>query len=376
MKILYVCGQINSPGGIQRVAIDKANYFCGLPDFEVGILTSPSRDAEPYFPIDSRVRVFVAPCTDQTENGTRLSLFRRISQIFKFRRFSREVIQDFRPDIIVHSGGYEIIYMWLLPGIKKWICEFHFSRGNQKWLPRRNRSAMVIRKIVSKIMDFLRTRADLFVVLTKEDMKDWLESGLNFKRIAQIYNSIDFPPLKKAPRKKRIIAVGRLDFQKRFEDLIEIWALLEKDFPEWEVDIYGEGKDRKKLEGKIEYHRLSRIFLRGNSTEIPNEMAASAIFVMTSGFEGQPMVLLEAMASALPCISFDFKCGPRDMISDGETGFIVGNRDFKIFAEKLAFLMSNEEIREKMGEAGNQMLKKKYSMENIMKQWEEIYRTL
>lgn len=376
MKILYVCGQINSPGGVQRVAIDKANYFCRQADFEVGILTSPSRNAEPYFPIDSRVRVFVAPCTDQTENCTRLSLFRRISQIFKFRRFSREVIRDFRPDIVVHSGGYEIIYMWLLPGIKKWICEFHFSRSNKKWLPKRNRIAMAIRRIVSKVMDFLRTRADLFVVLTKEDMNDWLESGLKFKRIAQIYNSIDFPPQKEVPRKKRIIAVGRLDFQKRFEDLIEIWKLLEKDFSEWEVDIYGEGEDRKKLEEKIERDGLSRIFLRGNSTEIPKEMATSAIFVMTSGFEGQPIVLLEAMAAALPCISFDFKCGPRDMISDGETGFIVEKRDIKIFAEKLAFLMSNKEVREKMGEAGNQILKKKYSVENIMNQWKKIYHTL
>lgn len=377
MRILYVCGQINSAGGVQRVAIDKANYFCAQPGYDVGILTSPSRATSPHFPIDARVKIFVAPEAERSKSWTRLSLLQRVRAVFRYRKFARNVLREFQPDIVVHSGGYEIIYMWHLYGDKKWICEFHFARDDGKYLPRRSRFEMLVRKFVSKLMDLLRTRADLFVVLTKEDLQAWISSGLKFKRITQVYNSVELPCFRSdAERKKRIIAVGRLDFQKRFEDLIEIWAKLEKRFPEWEVDIFGEGSDKELLEEKIKENNLSRIFLRGRSSRIVEEMFSSSVFVMTSAFEGQPIVLLEAMSCALPCVTFDFKCGPRDMISDGETGFIVENRDANIFAEKLALLMTDEELRKKMGNAGEKKARGQYSQQEIMNQWKEIYQNL
>lgn len=118
-------------------------------------------------------------------------------------------------------------------------------------------------------------------------------------------------------KNKKIIAMGRLNNQKGFDLLIEAWSKLESDFKDWEVNIFGDGALKEQLQKQIDNKNLKKIFLRGYSKDVAKDMADASIFVLTSRYEGFGLVLLEAQALGLPCVSFDCKEGPSEIIDDG-----------------------------------------------------------
>ena len=96
---------------------------------------------------------------------------------------------------------------------------------------------------------------------------------------------------------------------------------------------------------------------------------------MSSRYEGFPMVLPEAMACGVPCVSFDAPCGPAEIISDGEDGFITPVGDVQGLAEKLSLLMSDDDLRIKMGKNARRNVMR-YSVDRIMKQWVDLFEAL
>ena len=108
---------------------------------------------------------------------------------------------------------------------------------------------------------------------------------------------------------------------------------------------------------------------------IMEEYLKSSIYVMSSVFEGFAMVLLEAMACGLPCVSFDCPYGPRNVITDGEDGFLVDYLNSKALADSICKLIEDEGLRKQMGKNGrNNVLR--YSRESIMPQWISLFESI
>ena len=101
---------------------------------------------------------------------------------------------------------------------------------------------------------------------------------------------------------------------------------------------------------------------------IMEEYLKSSIYVMSSVFEGFAMVLLEAMSCGLPCVSFDCPYGPRNVITDGEDGFLVEYLNSQALADQICNLIENEELRKRMGSNGRRNVLR-FSRETIMPQW-------
>ena len=213
------------------------------------------------------------------------------------------------------------------------------------------------------------------VLLTKEDKDTYFKNNNKF---IYIHNPVTFDSTNTINynlNSNYVIGVGRLNTQKDFISLIKAWHLVQKECPTWKLKIVGEGPERTNLEQEIKRLNLGNsVILTGYSNNVRKEMLESSIFVMTSFFEGFPLVLLEAMSCGLPPVTFTYRCGPKDIIIDGNNGLLIYNRDIKSLSEKLIYLIQHPDIRKDMG---NQALTRvdNFSINNIIDKWMQLFQS-
>jgi glycosyltransferase involved in cell wall biosynthesis len=215
-------------------------------------------------------------------------------------------------------------------------------------------------------------KADAIVTLTKEDAQEWK----NAKRVKIIPNFSIMPIMNRTNcESKKVIAVGRLEWQKGYDRLIHIWEIVTPKHPNWQLDIFGEGSLEAELKSCIQKAGLSNVTIHPFTNNISQEYASSSICVLTSRFEGFSLVLLEAMRHGLPCIAFNCPYGPKDLIDDKKSGYIIENDNIDQFAERLNYLIENIDVRKKFSE--EVVLKSNnYNVDNIMYLWRELFCTL
>lgn len=188
-----------------------------------------------------------------------------------------------------------------------------------------------------------------------------------------IPNAVQLPPIDRSPAPHlRLVAAGRLVPQKGFDLLLEAFAAIARQFPEWRLTIWGEGPERDSLERQRDRLGLAgRVELPGVSP-LPGGWVASAdAFVLSSRFEGWGIVLLEAMAAGLPVISFDCEWGPAEMITPGENGILVPVGDAQALSRALALVMCDPELRDRLGRAAA-ALGGNFAPERICELWDEV----
>jgi glycosyltransferase involved in cell wall biosynthesis len=176
---------------------------------------------------------------------------------------------------------------------------------------------------------------------------------------------------------KVVVAAGRLSRSKGFDRLLDAWAVVVRDHPDWHLKIFGQGNERDALSQQVRALGLdAHASLMGYSTRIREEMAEASVFALASRAEGYPMVILEAMSCGLPVVAFDCHTGPREMIEHGFDGLLVPDDDVKGLAEALSSLVEKgPEGRRPMGQAA--LLKaKEQSQRNIGARWESLLQPL
>jgi glycosyltransferase involved in cell wall biosynthesis len=145
---------------------------------------------------------------------------------------------------------------------------------------------------------------------------------------------------------------------------------------DWELKIFGGGKLQGELEQQIDELGLrGSARLMGYTDKLPQAMAEASFYVMSSRFEGFPMVLLEAMRCGLPIVSYDCPNGPRDLITHGRDGFLVPNGDVDGLAAAMIEMIELGDARRSFGEAALQK-SKQYEMPAIARRWEELLEEL
>ena len=138
----------------------------------------------------------------------------------------------------------------------------------------------------------------------------------------------------------------------------------------------GEGYTDVRILKKVKEHGLEEQFeLCPFTKEIQKHYLSASIYVMTSAFEGLPLVLVEAESMGLPLVSYTCPCGPRDIIRDGQDGFLVEPGDKETFAARLRQLIEDEELRRRMGQAAK-VNSQRFSLDNVMKQWVDLFAEL
>ena len=213
---------------------------------------------------------------------------------------------------------------------------------------------------------------DKIVCLTKADYKRW-----HTNKVVQIYNPVTIQSnVISDCSAKEIIAIGRMpQRQKGFDMLLDCWKLLEDKYPEWQLKIYG-GGNPEAYHKQISDLQLKRVSIPGQTNDVPSVLSNSSIYVLSSRYEGFPLIICEAMSCGLPIVAFDCPSGPSEMVSDGTNGYIINKvGDIISMSERISNLIENEQLRKEFGKQSYQM-SKKYNIDYVMSKWTQLFEEL
>ena len=374
MKFVYCHCSLYNPGGMERVLLNKVKWLVHA-GHEVVVVTTDQQGRAPFYQFPDGVRRYDLGINYSLDNDQ--PLYRRIPSYLRKRHLHRarftELLMRERPDITVSLYPSESSFIPSINDGSKKVLELHFNRYFRLQYGRKGLTGLIDRWR-SNADEKIARSFDSFVVLTEEDKKYWGD----IPNISVIANTAVSMPLKSDCTSKRVIAVGRLDFQKGFDRLIDIWEVVKKSplSEGWRLDIFGQGEWRDKLNGMIEEKGLSdSVAVNAPTGEIGKEYAASSILAMTSNYEGFPMVMIEAMSAGLPVVTYGYKCGPQDIITQGVDGIILNEGQICSFADALLQLMSNDALRRKIGAAATRVVER-YSEEKVMGQWMSLFENI
>lgn len=370
MKIVYcILGTYNS-GGMERVLANKANYLAAH-GYAVSIITTDQQGRDSYFELNSTIEL-IDLGINYTENNKGSALIKVLSYPTKQRQHKKRLtahLQTIKADVCISMFDHDVSFLHKIKDGSKKVLEIHFSRYKRLQYGRKGVLGLIDN--VRSTLDMQTVKKyDRFVVLTEEDRGYWGD----LSNIQVIPNANSFVPSSYSElTAKRVIAVGRYDFQKRFEDLIKVWAIVQQWVPDWKLDIFGHGPLKMNLQEAIDQAGLQNaIRLCDPVKNIEKEYVNSSILAMTSRYEGLPMALLEAQACGLPLVSYACKCGPRDIIREEQNGFLIAEGDYEGMAAKLRTLMESDLLRKKMGLKAL-AIAENYTVEKVMKQWMTLF---
>ena len=331
MKIIYCTHSLCNPGGMERVLVNKVTYLVEKLHWDVSIVTTDQKERAVFYPLPKGVRM-----TDLGINYSDDNAKHPIGKIFGYllkRRTHRkrltELLMKEKADMVVSLYPSESSFIPKIKDGSKKVLELHYCKFFRLQY---GRSGLLgwIDRWRTKQDERIVSRFDKFIVLTKEDKGYW---G-NLPNIEVISNAAKFiGDTYSDVLRHRVIAVGRMDYQKGFDRLICAWEIIQQheQFKDWHLDIFGQGEWRDMLQQMIESRGLQHsVRLNSPTKAVGKEYADSAMLVMSSNYEGFPMVMIEAMACGLPVVSFDFKCGPKDIINNNENGILVHNGDIQV----------------------------------------------
>lgn len=349
-KLVLFIGALDR-GGAEKVAAVLSSFYCNHFD-EVVVLTY--YNAVVFYELNPKVR---HACVEQ-ETHTQ--------SIVKNLRWIRGFAERERPNVWLSlMMPFNIISIWALFGtrIPVVVCE----RSDPRYEGTR------VRRIVRNFSYHFCFRIQLQTAMGKACFSKRIQKKItvipnpNHITIEQRNNACS------QPKEKRIVSVGRLIPLKNNKLLIDAFAMVHKKHPDYQLCFYGDGPLEAELRQYASNNGLEDnkdVVFCGQVKDVINRISPANIFVLSSIMEGMPNALMEAVALGIPSISTDVS-GARDIITDGESGYIVPVGDKDALAKRLIQLIESEETRKRFSEASVSVIDK-FDKEKILKQWLEF----
>ena len=378
MKIVYVFSSLSTLGGTERILTEKINYLVSHFGYDITIITCYQPvDAANTFSLSKDVRQINLdiPYYLQYKYKYPKRLWVKWQSNRLLRKSISQKVQDINPDILIGVSRFKANYISRIKCNAKKIIECHEVRYNtisdlgvERSLPAR---------VFLAIYEYFYFRtverhSDVVVTLTEQDKQLWKKA----RRIDVIPDFSTMPINRLSDcTSKRVISVGRLEWEKGIGRLIQAWSIVCQRHLDWHLDIYGEGRMYHTLMALIKIYKARNLTIHTFPPNISQEYAKSSICAVTSYFEGFSLAILESLRHGVPCVAFDCPFGPRSIISDASCGFLVGNGDIRVFAERLCLLIENEQLRQDFSKAAIEQAKS-FNVDVIMRQWKSLFESL
>lgn len=390
-KIVFCTPALYSTGGVERVVSFKASYFAEQLGYDVAIIVTEGRGRDCFFPLSDKVKVinFELGFEELWKASFVKKVYLYLTKQRQYKRLLKAELMRIRPDVTISMLRREINFLTDIPDGSKKIGELHVNRANYRNFEANDSNGLkrLFARFWMKSLLRKLKRLDQLVVLTDKSKAAWPELSnvtvipdpITILREKGTVNSERFAAAgKRGVGVNRVVTIGRYAYQKGYDLLLQAWAELSRireleNSEEWTLDIFGQGD-------QADYRQLmtdlgidtNRCHLNGPVEDVVKVYQNSSIFVLCSRFEGFGMVLVEAMACGLPVVSFDCPAGPDEIITDGVDGLLVPSGDVHALAEKLMVLMSDENLRRRLGQQARQTAQR-YDMTVLVNQWTALF---
>ena len=354
-KICFFSGDITRSGGTERVAVQLANALLEDGTYDICFVSLTEQQEKPFYPLKSEIKRYRLGEKWINPGPGYLPV------IGKLRRF----LKDRQIDIIVDIDI--VLDVLSIPATKrlktKVVSWEHFTADFEL--------SVLYRKMILK---YSVKRSDYVVVLTDGDLEEYRNRLGRKNAIRRIYNPVAYQWKKETEleQKKIILTAGRLVPEKGIEYLKKVSVKILERYPEWQWVVLGEGVERENLEQFIIENNLqNRFVLKGNVENVDEYLQQASIFVITSTYEGLGLSMLEARAMKVPCVSFDVKMGPRELIHNGIDGYLVTPFDCEDMIKKIETLINDTKLRKQFAEKAFLHMNE-FRVQKIKEQWKEI----
>lgn len=359
-KLLLVISSL-SGGGAERVLVLLAQGFLAR-GHEVAVATIFGRDCDFYTLPDGVERIAL------DLGGETSGLIAKLAGNARRCRALRRAIGGAAPDAVISFMSQTNVATLLASaglGVPVIVTEHADPRQEPigrawRWLRR------------------LTYRGAAKVVSVSRGVDAWF-NWLPAERRAVIYNPVDLAALERespSPDSSdwphTILGMGRLEIEKGFDLLIDAFATVARDFPDWGLAILGEGSQRGALESRIAASGLGdRVRLPGAVPRPAARLKRADLFVLPSRHEGFGLALVEAMACGLPVVAADCPSGPTEIIHSGEDGLLVPPENADALAQAMAELMADAEKRRCLAQRAREAVQR-FDLGRAVDAWERL----
>ena len=368
MKILYVFRSLAIWGGIERILVEKMNHLATEYGYDVYMLTADQGSHAVPYELDKKIHIedLNVRIHQQYKYKGIYRLWKHVQLKRRFEQLLKKRIKEIAPDVIVCVATSYADSIIKVSGKIPVVVESHsicLQTLTSQGLSQRLQTYLLKKRL---------RKAHVIVALTEGDAEEWRKHYPHVKVIPNIVHLNEAFISKQTSR--HAIFVGRFDNQKRAIEAIKLWEMIQADFPDWTLDIYGEGEQQEAVVQTIQERNLN-IAVHEPTPHIFDCYRESSFLISTSSFEPFGLVIPEAMSCGLPVIAYDCPYGPASIISDGNDGFLIKNNDRVHFAERMKLLMGDQELRLRMGRSAATAVQR-FAAHHIMPQWKELFEGL
>lgn len=309
MNLYIVENNINIMGGVERIVSTLANSFI-KKNYNVNVISLYKTREEPFYEYDSMV------IREYFTSNLRKKCIIHIPNSVIIRHKIKKICKKINENDIVIFGRVEV------------ACDFLPYLKTKNIIVRDAIQYYHYKKSTIRIMKrYFNEKVRLFIVSSSESLNTYLEK-LGLKNMKKIYNPLGIKPINNFKiDNKKILAVGRYDLQKGFENLIRACNFVLKKNKDWSLEIVGIGNNTEKLKEYVDNEIKDRVIFNSGVKNVVSKLNEAGIFVMTSRYEGYANALVEALACGVPAISYNWLLGVDDIINNGKNGIIVNLKD-------------------------------------------------
>ena len=358
MNICFFIDDITHTGGIERVTSNLISQFSkDRNDLEIEIVSQFKSGEKLWYPFDNCAIKFLSEKNYDAKPHSFRRMLKMFSNVFTVRKFFKENHYD-----VIIGQSFPNVFVLYLAGVdmSRVIATEHVYYDYYN-------------SLIKKIRLHIYKRCKKITVLTSLD-KGCYDKHFALEHTVLIPNPVVVPEYYHSSLDNKIaIAMGRIQYQKGFDTLVDVFVLVNEKYPDWKCYIYGDGNYRDEIGNYIKEKGMQDVvILKGRTDNVPIAMREASMFVLSSRFEGFGMVIAEAMTQGLPAVSFDCPTGPSDIVKTDINGILVENQNKQALADAICYMIEHPEERKKMGLKAVESVKD-FAGDAIAKKWYQLF---